>query len=409
MMKPLLFKHRFPQLLLGSILALLSTTAFAEVSLLVKKPVELRSSVAVNSQTVGLLHCGTKVTVLDVLTKGWYKVRVDNGSDGYVSALNLAVDLNASDCIGAKPPFPPEGDLYYGSSTLFVLGASVKARASPNPNSKVFKIFHTGDAVQITFDPGHGDDWAFISNVYGQGFVLRKFLGRQPQLPDLISRFDRLTASDLPARRAAAERAVELAWNTEGASVIPALERFLSVARDLDNPQLVQDTELAMKLARGQNKRVTPESIEAIMKSSKTYLVILGKKFPGPEVKLASVSQILGDPIKVTKWKLTGAECMGTGDYHYQYPFANFDFHLEDKTLGLMDVDLQFPGNAFVLDGFTINADTSENEFLTRFSHLIASNGFEMHRYNIWSSGESYIFEFENGVPKKVGYDYDAC
>lgn len=404
-----MFKHRFPLFLFGAILALLSTTAFAEVSLSVKTPVELRSSVAVNSQAVGLLHCGAKVTVLEVLPKGWYKVRVDNGSEGYVSALNLVVNLRVSDCTGATPPLPPAGDLYYGSSTLFVLGASVKARAAPNPNAKVFNIFHTGDAVQITFDPGHGDDWAFISNVYGQGFVLRKFLGQQPQLSDLISRFDRIPASNLAARRAAAERAVELAWNTEGASVIPALERFLSVAHDLDNPQLVQDTELAMQLARGQNKHVTRESIDAIMRSSKTYLVLLGKKLPDREVKFASVSQLLGGPTKVKKRGLEQRECNATSEYYYQYPSADFDFHVEDKSISLVNLNLQFPGNAFVLNGFTINANTSEKEFLDRFSHLIASNGFEMHRYNIWFSGESYIFEFENGMPKKVSYDYDAC
>lgn len=406
-MRPPSFKHSLHKLFICALLGLLSTNAFAEVSLLVKTPVELRSSVAVNSPAVGMLHCGAKVNVLDVLPKGWYKVRVDNGSEGYVSALNLTVDLNQSDCINSvHTPSKPIGDQYYGSPTLFILGASVKVRAAPNPSAKTVNIYHTGDAVKIAFDPRNEGEWASIN---GSSFILRKYLGAPPQLADLISRFDQLPASDLVGRRSLAERAVELAWNTEGTSAVPALERFLLVTNDLVDPQLTHETELALLLARGKTKNLSEKALNAIMRSAKTYAVVAGKKEHDAAFTFPVINKLLGKPSKVINLGKDGNQCGGAADYAYEYPAGIIELYASDKGIRLRELNLQFPSNAFVLNGFEINATTSEEEFLKHFGHLISSGGFEMHHYQIRFWEEADTFDFENGLPKRVRYWYDDC
>ena len=236
----------------------------------------LYTSANTSAEFLGYFRYGAEVQLLSESKDGWYKVKADNLSEGYIQEKFVATRLNARD-VKVKDSENPliESDDYYGSNHLFVLVAGLKARAQPDKNAKIREILNTGDPVAINYIPKNQEDWVNISGQFNDEyakFTLRKFVGKRPDFNSLLKDFDKLDVTNITERKTIGERLVELAWNSENTTLAPAYQRYYEVVKQLNDPKLLADTELNMAVAKGLAKHKKPEEILAFVKKSEFIL-----------------------------------------------------------------------------------------------------------------------------------------
>ena len=105
---------------------LLSTTfLFAQESYFLKSDTRLYTSNSTSSAFLGYFKYGAEIQLLSANENGWYKVKSDNLSEGFVSAKFVSKALNAADVYtkDKENPIVEGGDSFYGGNHLLVLGA----------------------------------------------------------------------------------------------------------------------------------------------------------------------------------------------------------------------------------------------------------------------------------------------
>lgn len=358
----------------------------------------LYTSTSTSAEFLGYFKYGAEVQLLSESKNGWYKVKADNFSEGFVPENFVATRLNAADVKlrDNENPLIEGNDNYYGSSHLFVLVAGLKARAQPDKTSKIKEILYTGDPVPINYLPKNPEEWVNIggnfSDEYAR-FTLRKFVGKRPDFNTLLKDFDKLYPTNITERKTVGERLVELAWNSDNATLAPAYQRYYEVVKQVNDPKLLADTELNMAIAKGLSKHKKPEEILAFVKKSE--FILKGVKTKSLFLTQKDLVKTFGKPIKRAT---VSDECsVYLSEIFYYYPDLEASVDEKQNQAEITKVFIN-ENNKLVLNAnATLDNSVAEKAFIEKYGAYIGASIKAPHIYAIQLEDSEFKIEFKDG------------
>jgi uncharacterized protein YgiM (DUF1202 family) len=347
---------------------------------------------------LGYFKYGAEIRLLSESKNGWYKVQADNFNEGFIEEKFVTTRLNAKD-IKIKDNENPiiEGDdTYYGGNHLFVLVASLKARALPDKNSKIKEILYTGDPVAVNYLPKNQEDWVNINGNFTEEYAkytLRKFIGTRPNFDALLKEFDKLDVNAIADRKTVSERIVELAWNSDYAKLAPAYQRYYEVVKQLNDPKLIAETDLNMAIAKGLAKHKLPEEIVAFTK--KAEFALKGIKTKSLYLTQKDLVKTFGQP---SKKESIGDECgVYLNDLFYYYPDLEISVDEKKNQAEVVKV-YSNENNKFIINANSIlDNSVSEKAFIEKYGAYIEASIKSPHNYSILVEDSQFKIEFKDG------------
>ncbi|GAA4137380.1 SH3 domain-containing protein [Flavobacterium chungbukense] len=358
----------------------------------------LYTSPNLSADFLGYFKYGAEVRVLSESQNGWQKVQSDNFNEGFVQEKYIAKRLNAKDVKikDKENPILEGGDAYYGGNHLFVLAAGLKARALPDKNAKIREILFTGDPVPVNYLPVNSDEWVNINGNFNEEYAkytLRKFLGARPNFDSLLKDFDKLDINAIGERKTLSERIVELAWNTDYSSLIPAYKRYTEVVKQINDPKLIAETELNMDLAKALANHKLPEQIIAF--TQKAHYSLKGFKTKSVYISQTDLVKTFGIPPKKNK---IGDECgIYLSDLFYYYPDLEVSVNEKENKAEIIKVFIN-ENNKFIINPNAILDHTlSEKAFIEKYGTYIEASLKWPHHYSIIMEDSQFRLEFKDG------------
>lgn len=357
----------------------------------------LYTSSSTSAEFLGYFRYGAEVQLLSESKDGWYKVKADNLSEGYIQEKFVATRLNARD-VKVKDSENPliESDDYYGSNHLFVLVAGLKARAQPDKNAKIREILNTGDPVAINYLPKNQEDWVNISGQFNDEyakFTLRKFVGKRPDFNSLLKDFDKLDLTNITERKTIGERLVELAWNSESTTLAPAYQRYYEVVKQLNDPKLLADTELNMTVAKGLAKHKKPEEILAFVKKSE--FILKGLKTKAWYLTQKDLVKTFGKPPKTAH---VNDECgVYLSELFYYYPDLEASVDEQKNQAEITKVFINENNKLVLNPNATLDHTLTEKAFIEKYGAYINASIKAPHIYAIQIEDSEFRIEFKDG------------
>lgn len=357
----------------------------------------LYTSANTSAEFLGYFRYGAEVQLLSESKDGWYKVKADNLSEGYIPEKFVATRLNARD-VKVKDSENPliESDDYYGSNHLFVLVAGLKARAQPDKNAKIREILNTGDPVAINYLPKNQEDWVNISGQFNDEyakFTLRKFVGKRPDFNSLLKDFDKLDVTNITERKTIGERLVELAWNSETTTLAPAYQRYYEVVKELNDPKLLAYTELNMAVAKGLAKHKKPEEILAFVKKSE--FILKGLKTKAWYLTQKDLVKTFGKPPKTAH---VNDECgVYLSELFYYYPDLEASVDEQKNQAEITKVFINENNRLVLNPNATLDHTLTEKAFIEKYGAYINASIKTPHIYAIQIEDSEFRIEFKDG------------
>ena len=358
----------------------------------------LYTSASASAEFLGYFKYGAEVQLLSKNENGWYKVKADNLSEGYVPEKFVGTRLNAADIktIDYENPVLAGGDQYYGGNHLFVLVAGLKARALPDKTSKIKEILFTGDPVPVNYLPKNQEEWVNIGGNFdpeSAKFTLRKFIGKRPDFNTLIKEFDKLNPDAIAERKTVAERIVELAWNSDYSKLAPAYQRYSEVVKQLNDPKLIADTELNVAIAKGLDKHKLPEQIIAF--TQKAEFVLKGIKTKSLFLTQKELVKTFGKPAKTAS---IGDECgVYLSDLFYYYPDLEVSVDEKQNKAEIVKVFIN-ENNKMILNANSVLDNTlTEKAFIEKYGTYITASIKVPHSYSLQFEDSEFRIEFKDG------------
>lgn len=358
----------------------------------------LYTSASTSAEFLGYFKYGAEVQLLSENNNGWYKVKADNLSEGYIPEKFVATRLNAKDVKvrDNENPILEGGDHYYGGNHLFVLVAGLKARAQPDKNAKIREILFVGDPVAINYLPKNEDDWVNISgnfsDEYAQ-FTLRKFVGKRPDFNTLLKDFDKLDTNNSNERKTVGERLVQLAWNSDNTTLTPAYQRYYEVVKQLNDPKLIADTELNMAIAKGLAKHKKQEEITAFTKKSE--FVVKGLKTKSLFLTQKELIKTLGNPPKKAK---ISDECgLYISELFYYYPDLEASVDEKENKVEVIKIFINQTNKLIFNSNAALDSSLSEKAFIEKYGSYIGASIKSPHSYTIPLEDSEFRIEFKDG------------
>lgn len=358
----------------------------------------LYTSANTSADFLGYFKYGAEVQLLSESKNGWYKVKADNLSEGYIPEKFVATQLNAADVKikDDENPILEGSDNYYGSNHLFVVVAGLKARSQPDKNSKIKEILNTGDPVAINYLPKNQEDWVNISGNFSDEyakFTLRKFVGKRPDFNTLLKEFDKLDVTDITARKTIGERLVELSWNSDSATLAPAYQRYYEVVKQLNDPKLLADTELNIMIAKGLGKHKKPEEILAFVKKSE--FVLKGVKTKSWSFSQKELVKTFGKPPKTAS---VSNECgVYLSELFYYYPDLQASVDEQKNQAEITKVFINENNKLILNPDATLDHTLTEKAFIEKYGSYIGASIKAPHSYSIQIEDSEFKIEFKDG------------
>jgi hypothetical protein len=347
--------------------------------------------------------------IIDDLKNGWLKVQSDNFTIGFVKKELIRTTMNGNDKIieDTSNPIIKGGDAYYGGNHLFVTVAGLKARSEPNKGAFIKEILTNGDAVSVDYYPVNPEEWVNIGTNFESKyskFVLAKFLGKRPVYEDLLTQFDQLQKSNIAERKTIGERLVELTWNSGDINELPALERYLEVAKQLNDEKLIKDTEFNILIAKNivLHSNLDFKLLQEKIQSS--YFEIHGFKFDNTAISYTDLLKKFGKPSKIENVEDECGVYLSNVLFHY----LDFIISVDQETNKAELVEIFFkPNTKFYFDAHSIfSQQISEKDFILKYGQYLEYSFKNPHFYNISFDSGFYSIYFKDGVLYSIEINY---
>lgn len=376
----------------------LSIVSHSQERYFLNSDTRLYTSPNASADFLGYFKYGAEVRLLSEDQNGWHKIQADNLNEGYIQSKYLATRLNSKDVKtrDSQNPILEGGDAYYGGNHLFVLAAGLKARALPDKNAKIREVLFTGDPVPVNYLPVNPEEWVNINGSFNEEYAqytLRKFLGERPNFNALLKDFDKLDVNALAERKTLSERIVQLAWNTDYSSLVPAYKRYYEVVKQINDPKLIAETELNMALAKALSNHKLPEQITAF--TQKSQYSIKGFKTKSVFISKTNLLKVMGKPSK----KATISDECGIylSDLFYYYPDLQVSVDEKQDKGEIIKVFIN-ENNTFILNPNAILDYTlSEKDFIDKYGTYVEASLKTPHHYAIIMEDSQFRLEFKDG------------
>lgn len=401
---------RYPIFLLLTFFLINQVSAQNNTSLYIISTSRVYDIPSTKGKAIGVYARGGTAIELKKFSNGWSEILAENGDKAYIPSRFLVSTLNAKDNYERDPDdfvLPGEPDAEYGSPHLFIIAASVKARAIFAKNKPVAKIYRTNEPVGVAYLPYDSNKLvkigggAFAGDRSSWLFTQRKFLGHKLDFEKTVSEYNALSKADTVKRKMLAERIYEMSWRENKSKNLQGIQLFRNYQKDAGNNQLYQQLafdEFLLKATQDAGK----EGVDAFAESPIRFTVS-GKMLP----LHFSEKDILDIPLsrKIITNGTGYPEC-GV-DVTKEYAFDHFKvFHSQtEKLTYIPEIRFSKKEIAITISGFMIDGETTEEAFLKKLGKYVHYNWLEkQHVYYISGDGDVLALTFKNGKP--VLYEY---
>ena len=386
------------KILIAILLFFVHTLLIAQDRFWIIKDTRLYEKPSTTSNFFGYFKYGAEVEILEDKNIGWLKVKSDNFTVGYVKKDLIRTSMSGYDknIVDASNPIIVGGDGIHGGNHLFVTVAGLKVRSLPNKSATIKQILLNGEAVSVDYIPVNPEEWVNIGTSfdpkYAQ-FVQAKYLGKRPIYEDLISKFDKLEKSNISERKTIAERLVELSYNSEREKELPALNRFLEVAKQLNDKQLIETTKFNIFIANNIPIDKDFSKIEEYLKNAEFELNGLAS-----ESYMISYTNLIKKFGKPTEIK---TEEIGCDSYIspviYYYPEFIISVDKENNKAELVEVFFNNTTKFILNPKDIITQEITEKDFVLKYGNYLNFSFREPHNYSFPLDSGNIIVYFKNG------------
>jgi len=346
-----------------------------------------------SSNAVGFFVRGAQIETNNNLNDEWIKVIRDYQEPVYIQNFNVRNHLNANDIYQKSLAPVIDSDDYYAAPHLFVNVAGLKYREYPK-GGNVAGILMNGEVVLISYYPYDENEFISLGKENGKhlGFIQRKYVGKRPELNELISDYNK--AIDNKEQKKWAERILELGWNSSINENIKALEFYKNYADANESDEIKSRIKNQLIFLKGSANR-DENKIEKLVRDQKIGFTLNGEIEPKKGFPKAKLEKYLGFPIK----SYTDLDDCTLGDFETNifYNAAELVGHDVNKTTYIRKM------NMLNFSGFTINdqqfdGNTTTDDFLVKTAGILSNYNPKTGNYhlNIPFIEGTYIFKFIN-------------
>lgn len=356
------------------------------------------------SEKSGVFARGGHLKKLEVVNDDWWKVKAENQMIGYVKVEYVWKHLNAADSYGADPDVFIQNDGYMGCPHLFIRAASLRARKLPDASAKVDKVLFTNTPVCVGFLPYNEDGWVNIGGFFEEtrSYIQRKYLGERFELDRVIQLYNNLGKQDVTSRKLWVERLAEMGWLENLDDRVRALEICYEFWKEQNDSMRIKDMEFELFRAKAMQNPIDPEEFKNYFRPDDTYIVLNHVKTHW----FFTLSGLEAFKIPFEKKTDLGDENMcSSADYQLISKTSVLNVYImgqEQKIekASILSMDLSVDGNAFVINNFKIDKNTTERAFVTNVGRLIYVYHTNPHVYYINIDEASFIsITFKDGMP----------
>lgn len=353
-----------------------------------------------NSDFKGYFKINAQVEVLSKYNDNWHLVKADNHHIGYVMSKFITDKYNSNQNQTKDTNNPIlDGDQYYGGHHLFINVASLRSRKEPNTSSPIIRVLTTGQPVPVKYLPLDKEEWV---KIYNNEYIQKKYINERPEFRALVLHFNTIEKNNIKEQFKIAERLVQLAWNSGTDHLHDAYTIYFEVVKQLNDKDLITDTEIKIALVNGLINRKPEEEIYLFVENA--HFEIKNIEIKKTMVTLSNVTKNYGQPVKKEE---IGDEC---GVYFNNTFYTYSDIILsvdENKNLAELVTVFINENNQFIInDNAILDSNITERDFINRYSQYLFFDNQNPHVYTLVTSDRSYNIEFKNGALYLVNLFY---
>ncbi|MDM1397752.1 SH3 domain-containing protein [Myroides odoratimimus] len=353
-------------------------------------------------------------TQIGVYTRGAYLNKVDKVSDDVFKVTNellgttyildtdhLKEVLSAEDNTEASPSPIIDFDDYYGSPHLFTVVGGLKVRTAPNHQSETTGVLYNGTPVGIDYFPYDKEAWIKINFNEGQGYIPVKYLGKRPNLNNLIASYKK--ATEPKEQKRFVQRIIELGWNSNDDDNAKALLVFADYADKNSQPERATIARLQAEVLKAIPDEGIYDKTSDLVTNKLIGFTLNNVIEPKKGFSLATLEKTFGK----VKESYSNLEDCALDNYESNIIFNTAECigHDVNKTYTLRIVEMG-NGAGFKINNNILNENTTETEFLKTGKGLINTILNTEKAYQIPAGDSAYRFTFKEGKLSKVELIY---
>lgn len=333
----------------------------------------------IKSEKMGVFATEASVKLLDS-TKNLYKIAANNGDVGYIEKQKLTKSMR-----GKKDADEPSQYFYRGTEGLqcphlFVQVSGLRARKEPNTKSTVSQILPINKQECVEYLPISKEGWVYIGDHFHKepAFVQYKFLGNEISFKESLAQVEKNRTASSDKQKILLERLVEIGWNSDPKNILKALQLFKAFHQKEGTLATVPDLDFEIYLAENMQNPLSDEQ-KAAFDYKGISAFIDGVELKDGFIKETQLKKLSLVRISDYSTLPNFSECGWNPVFAYvnksKKTIINFEEY-ENKINGLVETISFLEGNAIKIDGFLINQNTTEEDFIKKFGKLLWTDRF---------------------------------
>ena len=339
----------------------------------------LHKKADVSSEKIGILATEASVKLLDS-TEFYYKIKVSNGDVGFILQQSLTKTMR-----GNKDEDEPAEYFYRGIEGhqcphLFVQVSGLRSRKEPNTKSAISELLQINKQECVDYLPISKEGWVYIGDHFHKNpaFVQYKFLGKEISFEEILRELENTKASDKDQQKILLERLVEIGWNSTPNNSLKALQLFKAFHQKKGTLAALPDIDFELFLVEQIQNQLTSEERENF--NYKGILVLInGQEFKDGEITESKIKGLNFLKTSDLRSLPNFSECGWEPVFAYVNKSKNTVINFENtynKVRGLVESLSLVEGNAIIIDGFRIDENTSEEDFIKKCGKIINFDRF---------------------------------
>ncbi|QDP86433.1 hypothetical protein FNJ88_13035 [Chryseobacterium sp. SNU WT5] len=342
------------------------------------------------------------VKLLDSINN-YYKIAANNGDIGFILKQKLTKSMR-----GKKDADEPKDYFYRGTAGtqcphLYVQVSGLRARTEPNTTSSVSQILPINKFECIEYLPISKNGWVYIGDYFHKNpaFVQYKYLGDEISFKETLVQFEKTKPVDINQKKILLERLVEIGWNSDPQNTLKALKLFKTFHQNQGTLESVPEIDFELFLAEHIQNPLSPKA-RSEFNYNKITVNINGTELNDGTITEAQMKSL--NLIRINDYSTLPnfSECGWDPGFAYvnksKKTIINFEEN-NNKITGLVESLSFIEGNSMVINGFRIDHNTLETDFIKKFGKLISFNRFNFPGTYYLPDGDAGFMEisFKNG------------
>lgn len=333
----------------------------------------------ITAEKIGVLATEASVKVLDS-TKNHYKIAANNGDIGYIVKQKLTKSMRGKRDEDEPADYFYRGTQGYQCPHLFVQVSGLRARKEPNTQSAISEILPINHQECVEYLPISKEGWVYIGDHFHRkpAFVQYKFLGNAISFDETLAQVEKSSKATSDKQKILLERLVEIGWSSNPKNTLIALKLFKNFHQKEGTMGTVPNLDFEIFLSENMQNPLSPEQ-KAAFDYKGISAFIDGVELKDGSIKETQLKNL--NLMKINDYSTLPnfSECGWDPVFAYvnksKKTIINFEEY-EKKINGLVEIISFLEGNAIKMDGFLINQNTTEEDFIKKFGKLLWTNRF---------------------------------